>query len=163
ERGLIGHGNPTLYQSLLKVPLLIFEPGRKSGTNIYSSTSAIDVLPTLLHLTGQEIPGWIEGLVLPPFASTNPISDRSLYALQAKKNPQDAPLTNASTALIKGRYKLIYCFGYPKINADEVIQLFDVESDPDELVDLYSSRPEIAQEMLAEMKAKLAEVNEPYQ
>jgi hypothetical protein len=29
-------------------------------------------------------------------------------------------------------------------------------------VDLYSSKPEIAKELLAELKAKLAEVNEPY-
>jgi len=159
ERGLYGHGNPTLYQPVIRIPLLIFEPGRKTGADIYTPTSAIDVLPTLLHVTEQEIPQWVEGAILPPYAQA--ASNRNVYAIYAKKNGQYAPFTNASIALVKGRYKLIYCFGYPEIKQNEVL-LFDIESDPDELVDLYSSKPEIAQELLAELKAKLAEVDKPY-
>jgi arylsulfatase A-like enzyme len=147
---------------VIRIPLLVFEPGRKVGVNINTSTSAIDVLPTLLHVTGQKIPDRTEGVVLPPYAPTNPDPNRSIYALQAYYNDPNAPLTQATTALIKGRYKLIYYFGYPKIKQGELVLLFDIESDPDELVDLYPTRPEIANELLVELKAKLAEVNEPY-
>ena len=162
ERGLRYHRGPTLYQPVIRVPLLIFEPGRKIGTDVYTSTSAIDLLPTLLHVTGQKIPDWTEGVVLPPYAPTSPDPNRSIYALQAYYNGQYAPLTQATTALIKGRYKLIYYFGYTKIKQGELALLFDIESDPEELVDLYSSKPEVAKELLAELKAKLAEVNKPY-
>jgi arylsulfatase A-like enzyme len=162
ERGISGHRGPTLYEPVLRIPLLIFEPGRKVGTDVYTSTSAIDVLPTLSHVTGQKIPDWIEGFILPPYAPTSPDPHRSIYALQADYNDQYAPLTQATTALIKGRYKLICYFGYDKIKQRELILLFDIESDPDELVDLHSSKPEIAKELLAELKAKLAEVDKPY-
>jgi Holliday junction resolvasome RuvABC DNA-binding subunit len=64
--------------------------------------------------------------------------------------------------MIKGKYKLIYCFGYPKVQ-NEIIHLFDIESDPEELTDLSSSVSKVAGEMLAELKSKLAEVNKPYQ
>jgi arylsulfatase A-like enzyme len=162
ERGIYGHRGPTLYEPVLRIPLLIFEPGRKDGMNIYTKTSAVDVLSTLLHVTGHKIPDWAEGIILPPYAPTDPDPNRKIYAMTAEKNGQYVPLTKASTTLIMGRYKLIYCFGYPKISRDEVLLLFDIESDPEELVDLYSSRPEIVKEMLAEMKVKLAEVDKPY-
>jgi arylsulfatase A-like enzyme len=162
ERGLVGHSGPTLYQPVIRVPLLVFEPGRKVGVNIYTSTSAIDVLPTLMQVTGQKIPDWTEGVVLPPYAPTDPDPNRSIYALQAYYNDQYAPLTQVTVALIKGRYKLIYYLGYAKAKQDEVVLLFDLESDPDELVDLYSSKPDVAENLLAELKAKLAEVNKPY-
>jgi len=37
--------------TLIRVPLMIFEPGRQAGLDIYARTSGIDVLPTLAHLT----------------------------------------------------------------------------------------------------------------
>ena len=58
ERGLIGHGNPTLYQPVIRVPLLIFEPGREVGMDVHAVTSAVDVLPTLAQVTGHTIPDW---------------------------------------------------------------------------------------------------------
>jgi arylsulfatase A-like enzyme len=162
ERGISGHRTSVLYQPLLRIPLLVFEPGRKTGTNVYTPTSAIDVLPTLLHVTGQQIPDWIEGVVLPPFAPTDQDPDRNLYALQAWYNDKYAPLTIASTMLVKGRYKLIYYFGYRELKGTERIELYDIEADPEELDDLFSSQKEIASELLGELKEKLAEVNKPY-
>jgi hypothetical protein len=101
-------------------------------------------------------------MVLPPYSSTDPDPNRNFYALVARKNGQYSPLTIASTALIKGHHKLIYCFGYPKIKRDGIVKLFDIESDPEELNDLHSSEPGIANGLLAELRAKLDEVNEPY-
>ena len=70
ERGIQGHVTPVLYEPVIRVPLMIFEPGQKSRRDIHANTSAVDVLPTLLHVTGQEPADWSEGTVLPPFAST---------------------------------------------------------------------------------------------
>jgi arylsulfatase A-like enzyme len=133
--------------------------------DVHTLTSGIDVLPTLLHVTGQAIPAWTEGLILPPYASASPEPGRSIYSVQAYHNNENAPLTRVTVALVNGRYKLVYYLGYPQIKRlerSEILLLFDIESDPDELVNLYSSRPEIAKEMLDELKAKLAEVDKPY-
>lgn len=161
ERGLIGHMD-TLYQPVIRVPLLIFEPGRKDGIDIHTPTSAIDLLPTLTHMTGQTMPDWAEGVILPPFLDTNPDPNRNVYVVSADKNDPKAALTQASTTLIKGRYKLLYYFGYPDFGVNELVKLYDIESDPDELVDLYASQQGIVAELLSELKSKLDEVNKPY-
>jgi arylsulfatase A-like enzyme len=162
ERGLSGHNTHALYQPLLRVPLLIFEPGRKTRMDIHTPTSAVDVLPTLLHVTGHNIPDWTEGVVLPPYASASPDPNRNVYVMKANKNGQYAPITRASTVLVKGRYKLLYYFGYVERGIDELVKLYDIEADPEELNDLYPSQKDTADELLNELKTKLAEVNKPY-
>jgi arylsulfatase A-like enzyme len=142
--------------------LMIFEPGQQTRRDIYEYTSAVDLLPTLTHLTGQKDPSWTEGGILPPYAKTDRSLDRTLYVVQAIDNPPNAPLTQASTTLVKENYKLHYYFGYPELPNGETVKLFDIKSDPEELVDLYSSKKGIASELLNELKSKLKEVNKPY-
>jgi choline-sulfatase len=163
ERGIEGHFTPVLYQPVIRVPLMIFEPGRKTRTDIFSNTSAVDVLPTLLHVTGQQVADWTEGSILPPFMpEQNP--ERNLYVVEARTNAQFAPITVATTTLVKGQYKLLYFFGYHELGepGSERIELYDVKSDPEELNDLASSKRETTAELLNELKQKLAQVNEPY-
>jgi len=162
ERGIQGHITPVLYQPVIRIPLMIFEPGQKSRRDIYANTSAVDVLPTLLHVTGQEPVDWMEGTVLPPFAPTEPDPERSLYAVQARKNKQHEPLTVATTALIKGQYKLMYFFGYDELGGNERVEMYDLENDPEELNDLYAAKRETAGDLFDELNSKLAEVDEPY-
>ncbi|HZM24406.1 MAG TPA: sulfatase/phosphatase domain-containing protein, partial [Anaerolineales bacterium] len=145
-----------------RIPLLIFEPGRDTGMDIHDYTSAVDVLSTLSYVTGHKTPEWEEGIVMPPYAATNPDSNRNIYVVQAIDNPQNAPLTEASTVVIKENYKLHYYFGYPETGNVEIVKLFDIKSDPDEMIDLYSSKKGTALELLDELKRKLKEVNEPY-
>jgi arylsulfatase A-like enzyme len=160
ERGISGHGSKVLYQPVVRIPLMIFEPGRQVGADVHEYTSAVDVLPTLAHLAGQRTPGWTEGVVLPPYATTTP--NRTVYVVQAIDNAQYASLTQASTVLVKEDYKLHYYFGYPETAGGELVKLFDVKSDPEELMDLYPSKKGVASELFNELKDKLAEVNKPY-
>jgi arylsulfatase A-like enzyme len=162
ERGIVGHGTDAMYESVIRVPLMIFEPGRSSRTDIHYLTSAIDLLPTLLHVTGQEIPAWAEGKVLPPYADDSPDLKRSVYAMRSNKNGKYSPLTRASIILAKGRYKLHYYFGYVDHGIADMVKLYDVIADPEELVDLASIQKEIASELLDQLKAKLADANKPY-
>jgi arylsulfatase A-like enzyme len=162
ERGISGHGSNVLYQPVVRIPLLIFEPGQQTRRDIYEYTSTVDLLPTLTHLTGQSDPSWTEGGILPPYAKRDRGPDRSLYVVQAIDNPPNAPLTQASTVLVKENYKLHYYFGYPELSNGETVKLFDIKSDPEELVDLYSSKKGMASELLNELKIKVTEVNKPY-
>jgi choline-sulfatase len=162
ERGLGGHMVDSLYQPLVRVPLIIFEPGRKTGMEVHEYTSAVDIVPTVAHLVGEPRPNWTEGVVLPPFAPAEGNLDRSIYLLRASHNDQYAPLTIASTMLVRENYKLHYYFGYPEVPPDGLVRLFDVKSDPEEMSDLVQSKPAVAAELLNELKNKLKEVNAPY-
>ena len=163
ERGIEGHSTAVLFQPVVHIPLLIFEPGRSSRLDVYTPTSAVDVLPTLLHVTGQKAADWGEGLVLPPFGEANSDPDRSLYALQARSTARHAPITEATIMNVKGRHKLVYYFGYKRLElVGERIELYDLESDPEELNNLYTPQNEIGAELLREIKSKLTETNKPY-
>jgi arylsulfatase A-like enzyme len=162
ERGVIGHITPLLYQPIIRVPLMIFEPGRKTRLDIHSPTNAIDLLPTLLHVTGQPAADWAEGSVLPPF-SDKYSDDRDIYVLEAKTNGKYSPLSVATTTLIKGQYKLIFFFGYEELGVNsERVELYDIANDLEELNDLSSSKKETTAELLNEIKQKLTIVNKPY-
>ena len=163
ERGILGHITPVLYQPLIRIPLVIFEPGRKNRTDVYSNTSAVDLLPTLLQVSGQKQADWVEGEVLPPYGPTKPNPERNLYVVQARYNDQYKPLSIATIVLVKGQYKLMYFFGYEKLGERERLELYDIENDPEELNDLSSLKRETANEMLNEIKTKLVKVNAPYQ
>jgi arylsulfatase A-like enzyme len=161
ERGIEGHSTAVLYQPVIHVPLLVFDPGRKQRLDIYTPTSAVDVMPTLLHLAGQPAAGWGEGILLPPFGPTD--AGRSIHTIQARGTARHAPIKEATITHVKWPYKLTCFFGYKRLEVmGERVELYNVEADPQELVDLYASQPEIAASLLAELKAKLAEADKPY-
>ena len=164
ERGIWAHITPTLYQPIIRVPLLIFEPGQQSGQSIYTATSAIDLMPTLLHVTGHDIPEWTEGSILPPYAPLiSPYGKNGIYAVEAKYNDPATPLVRATAMLVEDNYKLIYYRGYEELDLNnERIQLFNIQTDPEELIDLSLSKKETASELLNEIKTRLKESDEPY-
>lgn len=163
ERGIRGHNTPVLYQPIVRVPLLIFEPGRKTRTDIYSLTSAVDILPTLLHINEENPVDWTEGSILPPFSPSGPDPERVVYSLYAEDNDPDTILHQATAMMIKGKYKLTYFFGYKELGeGNERVELYDIEADPEELNDLYQTNNTTASALLDELKKKINEVNKPY-
>lgn len=164
ERGISGHTTPTLYQPIVRIPLMIFEPGQQTGQDIYTPTSAIDVMTTLLHVTGHNLPEWTEGTILPPYAPQVLRRDKAIYSVQARRNDPAHPITQGTIMHIESEYKLIYYLGYDELESKgERIQLFDIKADPEEINDLSTTRNGIASELLDKLKSKLKEVNEPFQ
>lgn len=164
DRGIGGHNTPVLYEPIIRVPLLIFEPGRKSREDIYALTSAVDLLPTLLHVTGHKRAEWTEGVILPPFNNESSDSNRNIYVLEAKENEKYLPITIGTTAMITDRYKLMYFFGYENLGGinNELIELYDLGNDPEEMNNLFLTKKEIGTELLNELKVKLRLMNESY-
>ena len=162
ERGIAGHLTPALYEPVIRIPLLIFEPGRKTRADIFSRTNAVDILPTLLHVTDQEGVDWSEGFILPPFSSGQE-TNRDMYIVQSRKNRMDSPITVATIAFLKEEYKLTYYVGYPELGEnDERIELYNIKNDPEELNELSINKRETAADLLYELKRQLVKVNEPY-
>jgi arylsulfatase A-like enzyme len=162
ERGIAMHDSHALYQPLIRIPLLIFEPGVTTRTDIYEPTSAVDLLPTLAHLSGHPNPQWTEGTLLPPYQQTETPADRNIYAIRSYEAEQTEPLSQASITLVKGHYKLHYYFGYAEIDGRELVKLFNVQDDPEEMNDLSQSQKDVADGMLKELKASLAKAEKPY-
>jgi arylsulfatase A-like enzyme len=162
ERGIVGHLTPVMYQAGVQVPLVIFPPGQTARQDITVNTSAIDLLPTLLAVTGQELPAWAEGRVLPPFATTPPKPDRSIYCIRGKGVAKNHPLDKGSTMLVKGPYKLVYIFGYPDFENGASVELYNLESDPNELNNLYPTQKALGDSLLAELLAERDDADRKY-
>jgi arylsulfatase A-like enzyme len=163
ERGINGHDTPTLYEPVIRTPLLIFEPGRETGEDVGEPSSAVDLLATLAHVTGHEIPAWCEGRVLTPFAQTAAAPERPIFAIQARESLQTKPLSYATISMRLGRHKIIHYMGYPELEPDGLTRLFDLEADPDEMLDQASARPSLTAELMELLRSRLARADEPYQ
>jgi choline-sulfatase len=156
ERGIRGHVTSTLWEPVIHVPLLIASPRQRERHDVWTPTSCVDLLPTLLQLAGRPSPDWCEGRVLPPFGEAQ--DDRSLFSVEAKSNPKHAPLHRATVTMIKGQYKLVRYIGYPEYEAS--LQLRDLSADPEEMTNLYQDRTTLAQELTQELNDRLAVAEE---
>jgi len=159
ERGTIGHITPLLHQPVIKIPLLISSPGQQSRQDIHVPTNAVDVLPTLLQVNDKPIPEWIEGKVMPPFSGDADGSD-PVFTLEGKRNPNKPPLEEGSLMMIQWPYKLIYYFGYKKLEDQPTyFELYNLENDPDEMINIVSAEPGIFNEFREVLEAKIAIYN----
>ncbi len=158
ERGEYGHITRFLYEAVIHIPLLVMAPGQTSRQDIYSPTSNIDLLPTLLHLAGKSVSDKLEGRVLPGLGGSD--SERSLFSVEAKESSSFGRLAQATLALHKGDHKLIYYTGYPK--KPEVFELYNLQDDPDEMKDLFSADTVTATSMKQELLDALADADRPY-
>ena len=159
ERGILGHSNVFLFQPLVHIPLLISAPGQVKRVDIQSPTNSVDLLPTLAGIAHQDIPEWCEGEVLPGLdlsATTNP--GRVSISVESKGTPSFASMHKATVALRQGRYKLIYYRG----SEYDFYELYDLEADPGELVDLYDKLPEVSKPLQAELFSRFERADQKY-
>jgi hypothetical protein len=135
ERGEHGHVTRLLYDGVVHIPLIILEPGRKSRQDVFRATSNVDLLPSLMKISGGEIPASVEGRLLPGLGGGEEVG--SLFAIEAKECSAFGDLREGVTlSLIKGDHKLIYYTGYPK--RPDVFELYNLRDDIEEMKDLYS-------------------------
>ncbi|MGD8454931.1 MAG: sulfatase-like hydrolase/transferase [Anaerolineales bacterium] len=163
ERGKIEHMLPLLYLPLVQIPLLIFAPGQKERQDIYTPTSAIDVLPTLLHLIGQEIPTWLEGEVLPPYQTSPVDPQRSIFCLEAKNSDLNGPLDPYTAMIVKGEYKLTYYSGYEALERKtKHYDLYNIVKDPEEMDNIVNSSRSTAEALLAELQTVIRAADQQF-
>lgn len=165
ERGILTHFTASLNDPVMHIPLLIWQPGQTERVDIHSPTSAVDVLPTLMHLVNRSVPPWAEGQLMRPFAPGPPDASRGIFTVDAKTTAKERPLERVSVAMVRGPFKLIYYGGFHEAFAGypaQHFELFDILHDPEELEDLLDVEIEVAESMKAELLARLATANEVY-
>ena len=135
EHGLFNH--MCLYDENLLVPLVISDPtGRGAGTRISEQVRSIDILPTLLELTGVERPPGIDGVSLVP------LMDGHVLPPDAGLAWSYAPSSNFGLSVRdRNRFKLITRndpWRYP----GPPQQLFELGADPEEAQPVTGSVPD---------------------
>lgn len=143
RHGLLGKQN--LYDHSVRPPLIVAGPGVPAGKRSDALAYLYDIFPTVCDLAKIPIPAGVEGLSLVP----------AIQGVGVK--PREAVFgvyRDVQRMARDDRWKLIY---YPKIGRS---QLFDLQTDPDEMADL-SARPEW-QPKLSEMREKLEKLRREF-
>ena len=159
ERGELGHWTRTIYDPLIHVPLIVRAPGQEAREDIHTITSSVDLMPTIASLTGNPIPDWVEGRLLPKLGGAED-EGRSVFSMDAKTNSSFGPLRNYSISLTRDRHRLVQ-YSYPRDNYEKY-ELYDLQADREEITDLYPSFPALARQMKDELQQKVLEVNKPF-
>lgn len=127
ERGLTGHG-AALYESAVRVPLVLFGPGTASG--VFSTPVSLTDLPaTALGIAGDPRPPYTEGLSLLPAlrgGSASALRGRPAVFVEQRFDIEGRPVPRPSRAMVAGDLKVV---AYEQPQRAEV---FDLAADPDE-------------------------------
>jgi choline-sulfatase len=137
EHGEIGH-SIFVYDTTLRVPLVMRGPGVRAATVVTDDVSLVDVAPTLLALTGTAaLTG--DGQSLVPALRGEGLSTRAIYA------ESFAPLFDFGWAGLRSVRE-----GSWKYIAAPRAELFDLASDPGESANRLADEPERTARLEAE-------------
>jgi arylsulfatase A-like enzyme len=134
EHGLMDHGN-SLYRPLLEVPLVVRFPGSvPAELRVARPVSLRDVASTLADLADVE-PAPFPGTSLAALWSQQPTPVSEVFA-EVRAGIRTVPWV----PLARGRMSSVVIDGFHFIeNGDRSVELFDLERDPHELVNLADS------------------------
>jgi arylsulfatase A-like enzyme len=150
EKGVLMHGGQYLYQPMIHIPLIIHMPGQEQGKRTSSNAETVDIAPTILELTGLEIPGWIEGESLVKAMQGDHVSDKPRFSMSLKKG-RGGVFAWGTVAVIKDGYKYIYAL------EDGWGELYNLETDPGEMDDIVRAHVGKAAELKGLILEKLRE------
>ena len=126
-----------VYDTTLRVPLLVSGPAVPAGRRVADAVTLADVAPTIARRLGAPLPD-VDGIDLSAALGGAALPRREQYA------ESFAPLVEFGWAPLRsirsGAWKLIAA---PKP------ELFDVEKDPGEQTNLVASQPVVARDLLA--------------
>jgi len=124
QHGLFG--KQSCYEHSVRVPLVFAGPGIPEGERTDAYAYLFDIFPTLCELTDASIPDSVEGTSLVPAMTDHAESIRDVLYFA---------YTDLQRAVKDRRFKLVE---YAVPDRDRVTQLFDLQADPWELVNLAS-------------------------
>jgi arylsulfatase A-like enzyme len=148
EHGRMWHGQG-VYGEMIRVPLVLWGPGRvPQALRVDEPVQLIDVMPTLLELSGLESPKEAQGVSLRPLlgaaggtAAAERWKRRPLVAEKQPLSPTHHPAAGESYAIIEGEWKLIHNAVRPP-GAPE-FELFRFYEDPRDAKDVAAQNPEV--------------------
>jgi choline-sulfatase len=141
DHGEAGHGF-FIYNSATRVPFVIRAPyDLTKGRRVLDPVRSVDVLPTALELLGLPAVAGISGASLAPLMAG--VAELGLDAYSEAMYPLHHYGWSDLRALRSGRYKVIDA---PRP------ELYDIDTDPGELQNLYTDRRALADRMIAQLR-----------
>jgi len=135
-----------LWEPSVRIPLIIRYPDRlPEGKRVSSPVRCVDIMPTIMDLSGIPLSdaGGIEGVSLVPLIQGKATGDSPIVSEHAGR---------CAISICRGNWKLIDTYN----NMDFLIPgkvLYNLETDPEEQVNLYDKEPDIAAELERELEA----------
>ncbi|WP_031464468.1 sulfatase-like hydrolase/transferase [Sciscionella sediminilitoris] len=138
---------PMLYEQAVRVPLILRWPGKlPAGQRRAELVQWLDLPSTILDAAGVSgLPRAQGQSLLPLAAGTGEAAPRG-WALAEYRNsghPYDPPVH--TTMLRHGKWKIVVHHGDPATSRTRTGELYDLETDPDELVNLWDE-PDFARQ-----------------
>ncbi len=135
EHGGLQHSS--LYEEVLRIPLIIDLPGVAGGSRTAVRYSNVDLLPTLAHLAALELETEVDGV-----------------SLAASHDPRRLLVASdyASFVVTRGSSKLI-----ASCRRDTAAELYDLARDPEEQQNLAVEAPELHRELRRELTRWIGE------
>lgn len=139
EHSLLSHG-ASLYEAEVHVPLIIKYPQQKAPDSVLSTVSLVDVFTTVLDSLGLPTPA-TDG------RSLRTVTKDNKWFVFSEGYPHihfvnlDSRFKKLQRAVYWHRYKLVS-------SSDGSRELFDLESDPTETVNLYKRMPDISEKLM---------------
>lgn len=158
DHGKMFHGQ-SVYGELSRVPLLFFQPGRiREGVAVEETVQTIDIMPTLLELSGLSGPGGLMGQSLVPLmvsreseSAAEVVADWSSRPSITEKNRTGNPAGPAprdieQTAIIYDGWKLVVT---TREDSDDPtrFELFRQPDDPLDQENRADQHPKVVQEL----------------
>lgn len=134
EHGSLRHSN-TVYEEMIHIPLIMAVPGQDGKMRIETPVSHVDIVPTVLEFMNLDPPEILQGRSLIPLLDGKSAQNRWIYS------EVNDPTLSHRTCLIMDGWKLVAGSTDPTLEwpARAEIELFMLDSDPDELKDLFDS------------------------
>ncbi len=133
------------YDACTRVPLLLYHPELPARV-VEEPVALLDLAPTLVDMLGLA-PGWqFEGQSL-----AGALRDPGRHAIDRPVFTGSSPIERFTVAVRQGRYKLIKISDpeLAEILTNEPYELYDIEADPAETVNLFRQLPEVARHLQA--------------
>ncbi len=135
----------SLYDEVLKVPLIFAGPGIPRGRVVHDQVRTIDFLPTLLDLAGIPVPAGIQGRSLVPLFKDQALSPEPALAFRC-------------LSLKKEHYEYAFRDSREKLFLQMPVmrfELYDLLRDPDEEHDLSSADPQRTRDLFLRLDAMI--------
>ena len=157
DHGRMFHGH-TVYGELVQVPLIMTWPGGiPAGVTVEETVQTIDVMPTLLALSGLRQPEGLQGASLVPLiaaGSTEPWQARPAFSEKALTQPGSGgpwPPDTESYSIVNQGWKLIH--NVARRDGTPEYELFQVATDPHDQSDVAAEHPEVVARLAAAIDA----------